>query len=118
MTASRGKKAVSKRRGSAAPRRSSALAKPDATFASDLVRDLSEMIEAAQKQVSTVANVALTSFHWQIGRHVRSRVLEGRRAEYGGQIVSTASRQSTWRDFKTVERARRNCDAARMRCVP
>lgn len=57
------------------------------------MRDLSEMIEAAQKQVTTVANVALTALHWQIGHHVRTRVLDGRRAEYGGQIVSTASRR-------------------------
>lgn len=74
-------------------RTSSALAKADAAFASELVRDLSDMIEAAQKQVATVANVALTALHWQIGHHVRTHVLEGRRAEYGGQIVSTGSRQ-------------------------
>lgn len=74
-------------------RHSSALAKPDVLFASELVRDLSAMIEAAQTQVATVANVALSALHWQLGHHVRTHVLEGRRAEYGGQIVSTASRQ-------------------------
>lgn len=68
-------------------------AQPDVAFASELVYDLSEMIEAAQKQVATVANAALTAPHRQIGRHGRTHVLEGRRAEYGGQIVSTASRQ-------------------------
>lgn len=93
MTTSRGKKAASKKKVSTLRRTSSALAKADAAFASELVRDLSEMIEAAQKQVATVANVALTALHWQIGHHVRTHVLEGRRAEYGGQIVSTASRQ-------------------------
>jgi hypothetical protein len=48
---------------------------------------------AAQKQVAAVANVVRTALHWQIGHHLRTRALEGRRAEYGGQIVSTASRQ-------------------------
>lgn len=94
MTSSRDKKAASKKKvATAVRRRSVELAKPEAAFASELVRDLSEMIEAAQKQVAAVANVALTALHWQIGHHLRTRVLEGRRAEYGGQIVSTASRQ-------------------------
>ncbi|MBX3182498.1 MAG: hypothetical protein KF915_07710 [Polyangiaceae bacterium] len=81
------KKVATRRRPPAA-----ALAKPGAD-ASELVRELSSMIEAAQKQVATVANMALTALHWQIGHHVRTRVLEGQRAEYGRQIVSTASRQ-------------------------
>jgi len=93
MTPSRGKKAASKKEVARVHRASRALAKPDATFASELVRDLSEMIEVAQKQVAAAANVALTALHWQIGHHLRTRVLEGHRAEYGGQIVSTASRQ-------------------------
>lgn len=93
MTTSRGKKEASKWKVAAVRQQSGALAKPDAAFASELVRDLSEMIEAAQKQVATVANVALTALHWQIGHRVRTRVLEGRSAEYGGQIVSTVSRQ-------------------------
>jgi len=62
------------------------LAKPNAAIASELVRDLAEMIESAQKQVASVANVALTALHWQIGHHVRTRVLEGQRAAYGAQI--------------------------------
>lgn len=74
-------------------RKSAELAKPDSEFASELVRDLAEMIEAAQQQVTSVANTALTALHWQIGHHVRTHVLEGQRAEYGAQIVSTASRQ-------------------------
>lgn len=93
MTTARGKKPASVKKTATARKRSTALLKPDAAFASELVRDLSEMIEAAQKQVATVANVALTALHWQIGDHVRRHVLEGRRAEYGGQIVSTVSRQ-------------------------
>lgn len=80
----------------APPRQSGALAKPDETIAAELVRDLSEMIEAAQKQVATVANVALIAPHFHIGHRVRTRVLASRRVEYGGSIVSTASRQLTW----------------------
>lgn len=91
LMATRG--AVLKKRTPSVARRTEALSKRDAVFTSALVRDLSEMIEGAQRQVAAVANVALTALHWQIGDHVRTRVLEGRRAEYGAQIVSTASRQ-------------------------
>jgi len=93
VTTLRGEKAAPKKKVATVRRTASALDKPDAAFASELVRDVSKMIEAAQKQVAIVANVALTALHWQIGHHVRTHVLEGRRAEYGGQIVSTASRQ-------------------------
>jgi hypothetical protein len=93
MTASRDKKPAFEKEVATARRPSGALAKPDAALASELVRDLSKMIEAAQQQVAAVANVALTALHWQIGHHLRTRVLEGRRAQYGAQIVSTASRQ-------------------------
>jgi hypothetical protein len=51
------------------------------------------MIEAVQRQVTTVANVALTTLYWQIGHRVHTAVLDGKRAEYGAQIVATASRQ-------------------------
>lgn len=104
MTTSRGKKAAAKK--VATTRRpASALAMTDAASASALVRDLAAMIEAAQKQVATVANVALTALHWQIGHHVRTHVLERRRAEYGGQIVSTASRQLAQRYGRSVNPA-------------
>jgi predicted nuclease of restriction endonuclease-like (RecB) superfamily len=60
---------------------------------SALVRDLGAMIDAARKQVSVAANAALTALYWHIGHRVRTDVLEGRRAEYGAQIVAAVSRQ-------------------------
>ncbi len=53
-----------------------------------LVRDLGQMIETAQREVAVAANVSLTTLYWQVGKHVRTEALEGRRAEYGGQIVA------------------------------
>jgi hypothetical protein len=50
-------------------------------------------IDAAQKQVATFANAALTALHWQIGDRVHRAVLDGKRAEYGAKIVATVSRQ-------------------------
>jgi KaiC/GvpD/RAD55 family RecA-like ATPase len=53
-----------------------------------LVRDLGQMIETAQREVAVAANVSLTTLYWEVGKHVRTEALEGRRAEYGGQIVA------------------------------
>lgn len=58
-----------------------------------LVRELGGMIDAARKQVSVTANATLTALYWRIGHHVRTEVLEGRRAAYGAQIVAAVSRQ-------------------------
>ena len=58
-----------------------------------LALDLGKMIEAARRQVAVAANAALTMLYWQLGRRVRTEVLEGRRAEYGEQIVAAVGRQ-------------------------
>ena len=58
-----------------------------------LIRELGELIEDAQRQVAVTANAALTTLYWQVGRRVRTEVLEGRRAEYGGKLVATIGRQ-------------------------
>jgi len=58
-----------------------------------LVRAIGAMIDAARKQVSVAANAALVTLYWQIGHRVRTEVLEGRRAEYGAQVVPAAGKQ-------------------------
>ncbi|NOJ98233.1 DUF1016 domain-containing protein [Corallococcus sp. CA049B] len=58
-----------------------------------LVNDLSSMIEGARKQVAVTANAVLTTLYWQLGHRVLTEVTGGRRAEYGGQIVSAVGRQ-------------------------
>lgn len=58
-----------------------------------LVRDLGQMIESARRQVAVAANVTLTTLYWELGRRVLIEVLEGRRAEYGAQIVAAVGRQ-------------------------
>lgn len=58
-----------------------------------LVREIGALITSARRQVSVTANAALVTLCWQIGRRVRTEVLEGRRAEYGAQVVSAAGKQ-------------------------
>jgi hypothetical protein len=88
MTKRAASKPAKAKKAATARRQSTALTKPEAD-ASELVRELSSMIEAAQKQVATVANAALTLLHWHIGHRVSEYVLDRKRAEYGAQIVST-----------------------------
>ena len=62
-------------------------------YVGSLIRELGELIEDAQRQVAVTANAALTTLYWQVGRRVRTEVLEERRAEYGGKLVATIGRQ-------------------------
>ena len=62
-------------------------------YVESLIRELGELIENAQRQVAVTANAALTTLYWQVGRRVRTDVLEGRRAEYGGKLLATIGRQ-------------------------
>jgi predicted nuclease of restriction endonuclease-like (RecB) superfamily len=66
---------------------------PSDVDVSELVREVGAMIEAARTQVAAVANAALVTLYWQVGRRMHSEILDGQRAEYGAQIVATASRQ-------------------------
>src|SRR5262249_12804788 len=58
-----------------------------------LVRDLEQMIEAARREVAVAVNAALTTLYWQLGRRVRTEILQDQRAEYGAQIVAAVGRQ-------------------------
>lgn len=58
-----------------------------------LALDLGRMIESARREVARTANAALTTLYWELGKHIHANVLEGRRAEYGAQIVAAVGRQ-------------------------
>ena len=58
-----------------------------------LFSELSALIEQAKSSVVYQANYALTLLFWKIGQRVNEEVLQNKRADYGGQIVATLSRQ-------------------------
>ncbi|OGR42866.1 MAG: hypothetical protein A2X28_10645 [Elusimicrobia bacterium GWA2_56_46] len=58
-----------------------------------LIGDVKTIIEASRGYVAHVVNAGMVSLYWNIGRRVSLDVLGGKRAEYGGQIVSAAGRQ-------------------------
>lgn len=61
--------------------------------ATGILADLREMIHSARHRVATVANAEQTLLYWRLGKRIRTEVLGGDRATYGGQIVVTVSRQ-------------------------
>ena len=58
-----------------------------------LVSDIRALIEAARGQVAQAVNAGMVSLYWNIGRRISLELLGGKRAEYGGRIVSAAGRQ-------------------------
>jgi predicted nuclease of restriction endonuclease-like (RecB) superfamily len=58
-----------------------------------LVRNLGAMIDDARKQLAVTADATLAKLYWQIGHRVRTEVLEGRRADYGAQVIAAAGKQ-------------------------
>lgn len=58
-----------------------------------LLRDIRRLIEEARSAVAVAVNVGLTMLNWRIGKRVNEEVLNGERANYGEEIVSTLSRQ-------------------------
>ncbi len=66
--------------------------------------NICRIIDEAKQSVAVSANSALTMMYWHIGKTIDSYVLNGHRAEYGKQIVSTVSTQLTdiyGKDFTT-----------------
>ena len=59
----------------------------------DLLNELSQLIEQSKQQVSVQANSAVTILFWQIGFRINETILQNKRAEYGKQIVPTVSAQ-------------------------
>ncbi len=51
------------------------------------------MIEETRSGVAVAVNSGITMLYWRIGHRVKQEILEGKRADYGAEIVSTLSRQ-------------------------
>lgn len=58
-----------------------------------LLTDLRELILSARQQVAQTVNAGLTLLYWQVGNRIRRETLKEKRAEYGAEIVQTASAQ-------------------------
>ncbi|RPX18532.1 YhcG family protein [Pseudomonas aeruginosa] len=60
---------------------------------SALLGDIRALIEAARKRAASAVNSELSMLYWRIGQRIHTQVLEGRRADYGEEVVSTLAAQ-------------------------
>lgn len=58
-----------------------------------LLGDIRALIEAARKRAASAVNSELTMLYWHIGQRIHTQVLEGRRANYGEEVVLTLAAQ-------------------------
>ena len=66
-----------------------------ALVAEPLVKQLRELIENTRQRVASVVSDETSQLYWNVGNAINTFVLQGKRAEYGKQIVATVSRQLT-----------------------
>jgi predicted nuclease of restriction endonuclease-like (RecB) superfamily len=67
--------------------------KTDTLDKSQLLNELSKLIEQSQQQVVAQVNSTLTLLFWQVGKRINNEILKNKRADYGKQIVPTLSVQ-------------------------
>lgn len=58
-----------------------------------LFKDIRSLIEEARSTVAATVNAGLTMLYWKVGKRIYQEILQGDRAEYGAQIVSSLGRQ-------------------------
>ncbi len=59
----------------------------------NLLDELSQLIEQSKQQVAAQVNSALTLLFWQVGNTINQNIFKNKRAEYGKQIVPKVSTQ-------------------------
>jgi hypothetical protein len=60
-----------------------------------LLADVRHLIDVARQRVASAVNAELTQLYWQIGRRINSELLQGKRAEYGKQMIAELARMLT-----------------------
>lgn len=69
----------------------------------DLISEISLLIEQSQRHIATQANSAITQLFWQIGKRINDEILLNKRADYGKQIVVTLSEKLMTRYGRSFE---------------
>ena len=72
-------------------RRKASIASPAVPTA--LLGDIRALIETARQRAVSAVNSELSMLYWRIGQRIYTQVLEGRRADYGEEVVSTLAAQ-------------------------
>ena len=61
----------------------------------DLFSEIRSLIEASRQKVAVAVNAEITMLYWHIGKRISQEILQGKRAEYGKQVITALSRQLT-----------------------
>ena len=69
----------------------------------DLISDISLLIDQSQHFIAKQANSSLTQLFWQIGKRINDEILLNKRADYGKQILPTLSEQLMTRYGRSFE---------------
>ena len=57
----------------------------------NLFEQIKNIIEQTKQNVAISVNSSLTMMYWHIGKLINDEILQNKRAEYGKEIVATAS---------------------------
>lgn len=60
-----------------------------------LLGEIRALIEEGRRQVAVTVNVAMSLLYWRIGRRIHQEILQGKRADYGRQVISALAEQLT-----------------------
>ena len=60
-----------------------------------LVNEIRQLIDAAKQRAAAAVNAEISQLYWQVGHRIHQEVLQGKRAEYGKQVVAGLSNQLT-----------------------
>lgn len=58
-----------------------------------LLGDIRALIDAARQRAVSAVNSELTMLYWRVGQRIHTQVLEGRRADYGEEVLPTLAAQ-------------------------
>src|SRR5258708_30587870 len=58
-----------------------------------LLKDIRALIDAARSRAASAVNSELSMLYWRVGQRIHTRVLEGKRAEYGEEVLRTLADQ-------------------------
>ena len=62
---------------------------------SELFGHIAILIHESRQHVAIAVNAELTMLHWNIGKHIKTHILQNQKAEYGEQIIATLSHKLT-----------------------
>lgn len=61
----------------------------------DLFFEIKQIIDDSRTEIAVTVNTTITAAYWHIGKKIKSSLLEGKKAEYGKQIILNLAKRLT-----------------------